>query len=162
MKPEIAQPSRPAVALATLIEQTARGIYDQRGPAHIHPVQWAALRFFARANRRARSVAGLARYLDVTLAPASRTVSALKRHGLISTEKDPEDARVSVISLTPAGRELLQSDPIFRLARALQDLPDEQFETLGQSLADITARMSNGMTGEAASGRAVNGGRQQD
>ena len=142
-------PSRPAVALATLIEQTARGIYDQRGPAHVHPVQWAALRFFARANRRARSVAGLARYLDVTLAPASRTVGALKKHGLISTEKDPDDARVSIISLTEAGRELLRSDPIFRLARALQGLPEEQFDNLGQSLARITSQMS-GDTGGGA------------
>lgn len=136
-------PGRPAVALATLIEQTARGIYEQRGPAHIHPVQWAALRFFARANRRARSVAGLARYLGVTLAPASRTVSALKKHGLIETEKDPSDARVSVISLTDAGRGVLLEDPIQGLARLLQDLPKEQFDTLGSALTEVSAKMGS-------------------
>lgn len=134
-------PGRPAVALATLIEQTARGIYEQRGPAHIHPVQWAALRFFARANRQARSVAGLARYLGVTLAPASRTVGALKKHGLIETAKDPNDARVSVISLTDAGHAVLEEDPIQGLARLLQDLPKDQFDTLGAALAHVSTRM---------------------
>jgi len=146
-------PGRPAVALATLIEQTARGIYEQRGPAHIHPVQWAALRFFDRANRKARSVAGLARYLGVTLAPASRTVSALKKHGLISTEKDPNDARVSVISLTDHGREVLRSDPIFGLASLLQELPGDRFKVLGQTLAEITARMANNGDHDRQGGR---------
>lgn len=137
-------PGRPAVALATLIEQTARGIYEQRGPAHIHPVQWAALRFFARANRRARSVAGLARYLGVTLAPASRTVSALRKHGLVESMKDPGDARVSLISLTEAGRSVLEEDPIHGLALLLQGLPKEQFETLGETLASVSSRMASG------------------
>lgn len=137
-------PGRPAVALATLIEQTARGIYEQRGPAHIHPVQWAALRFFARANRKARSVAGLARYLGVTLAPASRTVSALRKHGLVETMKDPNDARVSLVSLTETGRNVLKEDPIHGLAALLQDLPHEKFESLGATLAEVSARMTAG------------------
>jgi DNA-binding MarR family transcriptional regulator len=141
-----AAPGRPAVALATLIEQTARGIYEQRGPAHIHPVQWAALRFFARANRRARSVAGLARYLGVTLAPASRTVGALKKHGLVESMKDPGDARVSLISLTDAGKAVLTEDPIHGLARLLQGLPRDQFDSLGETLASVSSKMSSGET----------------
>ncbi|WP_417514632.1 MarR family winged helix-turn-helix transcriptional regulator [Minwuia sp.] len=142
MTPQKSRPDRQAIALATLIEQTARSIYDQRGPAHLHPVQWSAMRFFARANRRARSVAGLARYLGVTLAPASRTVSALKKHGMLTTEKDPDDARISVITLTEAGRRTLQDDPIQRLAHALDRLTDTQFDTMGQSLAQIVAWMA--------------------
>lgn len=141
-------PGRQAVALATLIEQTARGIYEKRGPMHIHPVQWAALRFFARANRQARSVAGLARYMGGTLAPASRTVGALKKHGLITTTKNPDDARVSIIDLTEAGRAVLQDDPIYGLAALLEELPSDQFQHLGQTLASISARMSSGETAD--------------
>ncbi len=105
-------------------------------------MQWAALRFFARANRRARSVAGLARYLGVTLAPASRTVGALKKHGLVETHKDPSDARISIIELTEAGREVLLADPIFGLAGVLENLPSDQFELLGRNIADVNAQLS--------------------
>ena len=48
-----------------------------------------------------------------------------------------------MISLTDHGREVLRSDPIFGLASLLQELPGDRFEVLGQTLAEITARMAN-------------------
>ena len=144
MDTRTASPGRPAVALATLLEQTARNIYEQRGPSHLHPVQWSALRFFARANRSARSVAGLARYLGVTLGPASRTVGALKRGELVEAERDPKDGRSSVISLTDKGRQMLDSDPILRLAGAIEDLPGDKATALGESLTQLAAVLKDG------------------
>lgn len=134
-------PGRPAIALANLLEQTARNIYEDRGPAHLHPVQWSALRFFARANRSARSVAGLARYLGVTLGPASRTVGALRKNGLVDARKDPRDGRSSIISLTEEGRRVLERDPILRLAGAIEDLPGEHAAALGDCLARLSATL---------------------
>ncbi|PJK29285.1 MarR family winged helix-turn-helix transcriptional regulator [Minwuia thermotolerans] len=137
-------PGRPAIALANLLEQTARHVYDQRGAGGLHPVQWSALRFFARANRSARSVAGLARYLGVTLGPASRTVGALRRHGLVDAVKDPADGRASIVSLTAAGRHMLQQDPIHRLARAIEELPDADAGGLGRALTRLSTALREG------------------
>jgi len=141
--------SRQAIALATLIEQTARNIYDQRGPAHLHPVQWSALRYFQRANSQVRTVAGLARYLGVTLGPASRTVSALKKNGLIGLLPNPKDARSSLINLTDDGRAALAQDPILRLARSLEQTTDADLDGLGLLLAAVNAGMKTRSTGSA-------------
>jgi DNA-binding MarR family transcriptional regulator len=136
-----ADPDRVTVALAILLEQVARNIYPERAPTAMHPGQWAALRYFARANREARTVAGLARFLGITAGPASRAVSALVRKGLVSDQQDSADRRIRRIQVTPAGEELLQSDPLMDAARILETLqPDEQ-RVLGECLAALQTRM---------------------
>ena len=135
--------SSPAdIAVANLLEQTARAIYDRRGPDEIHPGQWAALRFFARANRGVRNVGGLARYLGITGAPASRAVAALRRHGLVDVQKNDKDRRVATITLTREGRDLLAHDPIQRLSRAISELAPSEREILGRLLADLSERLA--------------------
>ncbi len=49
-----------ASVVARLLEQTARAVYDARGPKAIHAGQWAVLRYLARAGRQARTVGGVA------------------------------------------------------------------------------------------------------
>jgi DNA-binding MarR family transcriptional regulator len=71
-------------------------------------------------------VNGLATYLGVTTAPASRAVSALVAKGLVTSEPHPDDRRSQIFTLTPAGREALAHDPIQRLARAVARLPEEE------------------------------------
>lgn len=129
------------IAVANLLEQTARAIYDRRGPMEIHPGQWAALRFFARANRAASTVAGLARYLGVTAAPASRAVTALRRQGLVTTEKNANDRRSSTVILTEQGQALLAEDPMHRLARAITGLEPAERALLGRLLAELSDRL---------------------
>jgi len=125
--PETVGDQRRAFALALLLEQAVRRIYPERGPFVMHPGQWAALRYFARANREASTVAGLARYLGVTLAPASRAVAALARKGLLNSEQDARDRRIVRLSLSDAGRGLLLEDPIQRLAGLIAAMaPDER------------------------------------
>jgi DNA-binding MarR family transcriptional regulator len=139
---------RQAFALALLLEQAVRRIYPERGPATMHPGQWAALRYFARANREAATVAGLARYLGVTLAPASRAASALVRKGLLDAAIDPRDRRVTRLTLSDQGRQLLADDPIRRLSDligaldgaarlSLAQVVQSLFDDLGESPADI-------------------------
>ena len=69
-----------------LLEQTARAVYEARGPKAIHAGQWAVLRYLARAGRQARTVGGVATYLGVTHAPASRAVASLARKDLRDRE----------------------------------------------------------------------------
>lgn len=135
------EPDRSLVALAVLLEQTVRQIYPERSPQAMHPGQWAALRYLSRANREAATVAGLARYLGVTLAPASRAVSALIRKGLVSGEPDTRDRRIVRLSLTPEGEELIAQDPILRLARIIGELPEDQQRDFTAALEHIFDRL---------------------
>ena len=93
-----------ASAVARLLEQTARAIYESRGPRAIHAGQWAVLRYLARASKQGRTVGGVATYLGVTHAPASRAVASLARKSYVTVKADTEDRRVRRIELTPAGK----------------------------------------------------------
>lgn len=128
---------RKSLGLSMLLEQTARAVYDKRAPADIHPGQWSALRYFASANRAARTVAGLAKYLGVTAGPASRAVKSLEKHGLVVRENNPSDRRSSFFSLTPEGKAILDRDPIKRLAGAISDMEKSQASDLAESLNQL-------------------------
>lgn len=53
-----------------------------------------------------RSVGRLARELDVSLASATGIVSRMEERGLVRRARDPQDRRVVLVELTPAGREV--------------------------------------------------------
>lgn len=133
---------RVETGLAALLEQTARAVYDKRGPQDIHPGQWSALRFFARANRKARTVAGLSKYLGVTRGPASRAASALVRQGFILAEENAADRRSPIFTVTDAGCEALKDDPIRRLAAAISELDDDRKQGLAASLETLYASLN--------------------
>lgn len=131
-----------ASVVARLLEQTARAVYDARGPRAIHAGQWAVLRYLARAGRQARTVGGVATYLGVTHAPASRAVSSLARKDLVTVRADPEDRRVRRIDLTAAGRALLEHDPVHRLTAAIEDLSADKQKDLAVMLEALYGRLA--------------------
>lgn len=130
-------PSRADMGLSLLLEQTARSIYDKRGPTDIHPGQWSALRYFARANRKARTVAGLATFLGVTRGPASRATNSLVKQNFLQSEVNPQDGRSPLFTVTEKGHDALKHDPIIRLAHAISDLKKEQRSDLAESLEQL-------------------------
>ena len=130
------------IGLAILLEQTARSIYEKRAPTDIHPGQWSALRYFARAGRRARTVAGLANYLGVTRGPASRAASALIKRGFLSSEENTDDRRSPIFTLTKRGRGVLRDDPIKRLARVISKMEEGRKTVLIESLNALYAALS--------------------
>jgi DNA-binding MarR family transcriptional regulator len=131
-----------ASIVARLLEQTARAVYDARGPKAIHAGQWAVLRYLARAGRQARTVGGVATYLGVTHAPASRAVSSLARKDLVTVKADPEDRRVRRIDLTAAGRALLEHDPVHRLTAAIEGLSSDKQKELAVTLETLYGRLA--------------------
>jgi DNA-binding MarR family transcriptional regulator len=131
------------MGLAILLEQTARSIYDKRAPSDIHPGQWSALRFFARAGRKARTVAGLAKYLGVTRSPASRAAAALVHQGFLISEENRDDRRSPIFTLTRKGRSVLKDDPIKRLARVISKMDDGKKEALVESLNALHASLNS-------------------
>jgi len=131
-----------ASVVARLLEQTARAVYDARGPKAIHAGQWAVLRYLARAGRQARTVGGVATYLGVTHAPASRAVSSLARKDLVTVRADPEDRRVRRIDLTAAGKALLEHDPVHRLTAAIEGLTSDKQKELAVTLETLYGRLA--------------------
>jgi DNA-binding MarR family transcriptional regulator len=135
-------PDRAAMASAQLLEQLIRLVYPERGPHDMHPGQWAALRYLSRANPEASTVAGLARFLGVTLGPASRAASALTRKGLVTGTRDPKDRRSIRLTLTEAGTTLIRQDPLQRLGSLVATLPQGQRDAMIDSVRQLFAGLS--------------------
>ena len=134
--------------LSLLLEQCVRRAYDRDGPAELHPVQWAALRYFERAGSLTRTIAGLARFLGITKGPASRTTNRLVRRGYLRSEMNEADRRVPLISLTKAGRKALADDPILRLAESIGRLTAAEKAAFGSGLETVfEAILSEGRSG---------------
>ena len=130
-----------ASVVARLLEQTARAVYDARGPKAIHAGQWAVLRYLARAGRQARTVGGVATYLGVTHAPASRAVASLARKEYVTVKPDPDDRRVRRVELTATGMAILEQDPVHKLTDAIDALSAEKRKDLAAMLETLYARL---------------------
>jgi DNA-binding MarR family transcriptional regulator len=131
-----------ASVVARLLEQTARAVYESRGPKAVHPGQWAVLRYLARAGRQARTVGGVATFLGVTHAPASRAVAALARKEFVTVKTDAEDRRVRRIDLTATGRALLDQDPVHRLTSAIEALDNRAQTEFARTLETVYGRLA--------------------
>ena len=129
----------PDRGLALLLERVVRTIYEGRDQDQLHPAQWAALRYFARAGRLSRTVAGLAKFLGITKGPASRSTNRLAKRGYLFSEVNEADRRVSFFTLTGAGEKALEADPIFRLAQAISRFDPERKAAFAACLEDIHA-----------------------
>ncbi|MEQ9640093.1 MAG: MarR family transcriptional regulator [Alphaproteobacteria bacterium] len=138
-------PNRADLGLAALMEQTVRSMYDKRGPHEIHPGQWSALRFLSRAGEEARTVNGLATFLGVTPAPASRAAAALVKRGFVTQEPNPNDRRSHTLSLTEDGRAALAQDPIARLANAVGELDGDVRRAVTRALTQIHHSLTGGV-----------------
>ena len=128
---------RRASGVAQTLLQLARQLQEKRTGDDLHAVQWAALRYFSRAGRRAATVQGLARFLGNTSGSASRTVRSLTERGLVTGQPLREDARSTTFSLTEAGLDALRRDPLLDLAQAVSALEDDQMTILGTLLDEV-------------------------
>lgn len=126
------------IELATaLIERFSRLVASDGQAMGLKPVQWAALRYFSRANRFSRTPGALATYLNSTKGTVSQTVMVLERKGLISKRTDSHDKRSVRIAITEAGSQLLANDPLHRLREAISILPAESTRQLTTDLEQL-------------------------
>jgi len=138
-------------ALALLLERISRSILTACWKDGLHPAQWAALRFFAEAPAKDRTVKGLAASHGINPGTASRTVKALVARGLLS-EIEPhwQDRRYKPLGLTAEGVALLRRDPIAEIEEASRVLPSEDRALLAAHLHSMTQRLENGPSRLAA------------
>jgi MarR family transcriptional regulator, organic hydroperoxide resistance regulator len=97
------------------------------GPLGLQPVQIEALHYVSLCNRYSDTPQGVADYLGLTKGTVSQTLKVLESRGLLRKTIDPEDRRVVHLSLTEAGRRVLeQSVPPALFADALGAMPAAQ------------------------------------
>ncbi len=126
-----------ALAIAALVEQLGRQVQNLCFTRELAPVQWSALRYFAKAGPAARTVSGLAAYTGVNASSASRTIQLLLGKGLVRTETDLGDCRIRVVSLSQTGIELLDRDPLAALTGAMHTLDEDEQVVLRDLLEKV-------------------------
>lgn len=106
------------------------------------PVQWSALRYFARANRFSRTPSAFASFQATTRGTASQTIRALERAGYLARQPDVADGRNVRFDPTEAGQRLLDRDPLAALIRAIGRLPEDQRAALHGSAAPLVQALA--------------------
>ena len=128
--------------LAELALQLGRMAYADRAAGGLTHGQWAALRYYARANRFSRTVSAFADYHATTRATASQTVSTLVKQGYLTRRRSRRDGRSTCFDLTRRSRKLLQNDPFESVIAVARQL--------SPSARDRTAQCLRTMLGELA------------
>lgn len=122
---------------------TVRAIGGSPAAASLTVVQWRAL--VIAASREGPRVGELAAHLGVSVPSASRLIRRLEVRGLVVTARAEGDRRVTIVSLTKAGRALVD-DVIARrrdlIDRAIHDWPRRR-ELVGTVvIEELAARVS--------------------
>ncbi|MCP5093844.1 MAG: MarR family transcriptional regulator [Gammaproteobacteria bacterium] len=130
-----------AAIAAEIILHLARLAHGEGHACGLTSAQWAALRYFARANRSSRTLLAFADYHVTTRGTASQTVTNLVNKGLLTRKPSQQDGRSSTIDLTAKGRSLCEDDPVEELARAIAKLRPDFLKGLLASLDNVLERI---------------------
>ena len=84
--------------------------------------QWAALRYFAQANRFSRTPSAFAAFHATTRGTASQTIKSLEAQGYLTRMRSEDDRRSVRLVLTEKARGILANDPFESLVRAAGSL----------------------------------------
>lgn len=116
----------------------------------LRPAQWQALRFFAKADPRERTLTGFARHRRSTIGTTSITVSQLVDRGYLE-RGDPNGQRNVDLRVSEKGLQALRHDPMKELEDALDRLSEPQRDQLlaGLKLVNETLDPHNGDSASA-------------
>ena len=84
--------------------------------------QWAALRYFAQANRFSRTPSAFAAFHGTTRGTASQTIKSLEALGYLSRMRSKDDRRSVRLVLTDKAKDILANDPLESLVSAADSL----------------------------------------
>ncbi len=104
--------------------------------------QWAALRYFARANRFSRTVSAFAEFHGTTRGTASQTVKGLVENAYLTRKRSKIDGRSIDFTLTQKSRKLLAEDPLEALVVAASALSNSTSRTVERSLERMLREMA--------------------
>jgi DNA-binding MarR family transcriptional regulator len=109
--------------VAELLEQVGRFAHGDAFLKGLNPAQWAALRYFARANRVSRIVSAFALYHGTTRGTATQTVKALVEKGCLRR------------------RPVIEDDPFRELVAAAAALSSKHCSTVAEGLEIMLGRL---------------------
>jgi DNA-binding MarR family transcriptional regulator len=125
-----------AAELHTLASKLKRRLREQASARDLTPSQTSVLGHLDRNGPT--TVTALARMEGVRSQSMGATIAVLEAAGLVKGSPDPEDGRQTILSLTPACRELIRSGRAARhdwLFRAIQaKLTPQEQEQLAASM----------------------------
>jgi DNA-binding MarR family transcriptional regulator len=133
-----------AVRLRLAVARTARRLRQEAG-GELSPTQSAALATIDRHGPLTPSE--LADRERIRRPTATRLIAALEEAGLVDRTRDPGDGRSFLVSLSPAGRELLarvRTRKNAYLSRRLRDLSPEERATLDRASAILERLLEEG------------------
>lgn len=106
--------------------------------------QWAALRYFAQANRFSRTPSAFAAFHGTTRGTASQTIKSIESLGYLTRMRSEHDRRSVQLVLTSKAMEILANDPLESLVRAADSLP----KSLQGNFSNALQRMVGQVTKE--------------
>ena len=90
--------------MASLLRTETRNLLLSHG---LQPIQFEVLHYLAICNRYSDTLMGVTDYLGQTKGSVSQTLKVLEKNGLIEKSPDKADKRVAHMSITRAGRKLV-------------------------------------------------------
>lgn len=119
----------------------------QCSASELTSAQWAALRFFAHANRFSRQPSVFASYHGTTRGTASQTVKSLVQMGYLERSRNLSDGRSAVFDVTRSGMKALDADPLRSLVETLEGLSQDKREALCDALLTINKQSEESEVG---------------
>ena len=110
-------------AIAELVLHLGRIASGEGLVERLTPVQWTALRYFARANRFSRTPSAFAAFHGTTRGTASQTIKNLETQGYLTRLRSEADGRSIRLNLTDKAKAVLVNDLFEALVRAADALP---------------------------------------
>jgi len=126
-----------ADGLSAVIEHAARLIHARGFAQGLNPAQWTALRYFDQAQSRSCTIARLAKFQDLSIAPVARSVHTLVTKGYLEARPNPGNKKADLYVLTRQGKLKLRQDPRYALTAILMAMPAEERERLLGSMRTI-------------------------
>ena len=129
------------LSIAQYVERLGRTVQADGFVHGLNPAQWAALRYFAQANRFSRTVGAFAQYQGSTSGTATQTAKTLVEKGYLIRHSAKRDRRSYRLELSAKARRLLAKDPLFELVTAAEALsPEHRLQVLA-GLGSILERV---------------------
>jgi DNA-binding MarR family transcriptional regulator len=109
--------------------------------ANLTLAQWAAVRYFSRANRFSRTVSAFAEFHGTTRGTASQTINGLVQNDYLTRKRSKTDGRSIDFTLTHKSKKLLAEDPFEVLVLAASALSNSASHTVARSLERMLRKM---------------------
>lgn len=129
----------PFYLMARVISKATRNIDAALGATRFSQTQWRVL--ITLSERGPLSIGDLAPAIFVESSAVGRAVARMERDGLVRRQRDPQDRRITRVSLAPEGRvrmEELRAVVVAEIDRLLDGFSADDVQTLNAWLTRIS------------------------